>query len=127
MTRSTLNVFRSALENYRAELRTGSKDREAIAIDTSPDELDRIQNARDRDQSIDVLERESRRLRELESALRRMEDDEFGICVECETEIGPRRLAAVPWTPYCIHCQEAQEREVLTPANDMRVAMAMAS
>lgn len=127
MTTNRLNMFRSTLENYRAELLSGGRDREAIAIDTSPDELDRIQHARDRDQSIDSLERESRRLREVESALRRMEDDEFGICVGCETEIAARRLEAVPWAPYCIHCQEAEEREVLTPADDMREAMALAS
>ncbi|MCC6394144.1 MAG: TraR/DksA C4-type zinc finger protein, partial [Bryobacterales bacterium] len=28
----------------------------------------------------------------------------------CEEEISPKRLAAVPWSPYCIRCQEMADR-----------------
>ncbi len=43
------------------------------------------------------------------SALDRMEDGSFGECLHCGNMIGEKRLDAVPWTPYCIECQEKIE------------------
>jgi RNA polymerase-binding transcription factor len=49
-------------------------------------------------------------LAQVKSALERMKEGTFGECAECGTEIGAKRLEAVPWTPYCIACQEKIER-----------------
>ena len=43
------------------------------------------------------------------SALERLADGNFGECVQCEKTIGAKRLEALPWTPYCIECQEKIE------------------
>jgi DnaK suppressor protein len=45
----------------------------------------------------------------VDRALRRMEDGTFGVCVVCQTEIGSKRLEAVPWALRCIHCQHKVE------------------
>ena len=95
MTKIELNAFRSVLESREANLRNGSRRREALSVETSPDELDRIQ--RDRDLAIDNLERDFRQLAEVRSALRRVSAGTFGFCVGCEEKINPKRLAAVPW------------------------------
>ena len=42
-----------------------------------------------------------------------MEDEGYGVCINCGQEIQPRRLEAVPWTCYCITCQDLQERGLL--------------
>ena len=42
-------------------------------------------------------------------ALNRVQDGSFGECVQCGTEIGAKRLEALPWTPHCIDCQEKIE------------------
>ena len=34
----------------------------------------------------------------------------YGVCLHCEEDISPKRLAAVPWTAYCIQCQELADR-----------------
>ena len=44
------------------------------------------------------------------ASLARMADGSYGICLHCEEEIKPKRLDAVPWTKYCIRCQEAADR-----------------
>ena len=49
MTKTELNTFRRALESRQAELGNGNRNREALAIETSPDQLDRIQHASDRE------------------------------------------------------------------------------
>jgi DnaK suppressor protein len=111
MKKNELNAFRKVLENRQTELGNGNRNRSALAIETSPDELDRIQNANDRDYAISYLERGSSRLREVRAALGRMDAGTFGICAGCEEDINPRRLAAVPWASFCIACQEAADRD----------------
>jgi DnaK suppressor protein len=111
MTKSELKTFQSVLEARQMELENGIGDREALAIDTSPDELDRIQHATVRELAIGNLERESSRLRDVQAALRRIDAGMFGICLDCEEDINLKRLSAVPWTRFCIACQEAAEHQ----------------
>jgi DnaK suppressor protein len=42
-------------------------------------------------------------------ALERLGEGSFGQCLHCGKTIGERRLEALPWTPYCIECQEKVE------------------
>jgi len=53
------------------------------------------------------------RLARIDAALRRVDHDEYGMCVECEEEIGYARLTAQPETPFCIDCQSRKEVRVL--------------
>lgn len=48
-------------------------------------------------------------LSEVRAALDRIADGEFGECQQCGEMIGEKRLEAVPWTAYCIACQEKLE------------------
>ena len=105
-----LDRFRKMLKTRQAELSDGRRNREAVAIETSADELDRIQHAQERDFAMEALDRESLRSREISAALERIDNGSFGICLNCEEEIAARRLAAVPWTALCIGCQEVAER-----------------
>jgi DnaK suppressor protein len=109
MKKTELDGFRRTLRNGRAEL-NGRYNREALMIEASPDELDRIQQAQERDFAIGVLDREAVRLRQIESALERIDGGSFGICLNCEEDIGAKRLAALPWAAFCIVCQEAADR-----------------
>ena len=36
-----------------------------------------------------------------------MEQDHYGVCLECEEPISTKRLNAVPWARYCVTCQES--------------------
>ncbi len=49
-------------------------------------------------------------------ALERLKEGSFGECIECGNQIGAKRLEALPWTPYCIDCQEKVERGDLSSA-----------
>lgn len=42
-------------------------------------------------------------------ALERLREGSFGECLNCGNPIGEKRLEALPWTPYCIECQEKVE------------------
>jgi DnaK suppressor protein len=127
MTKTELNSFRSTLEITQTELGSGTTSREALAIEASPEELDRIQQAGDREYAMRNLERNSSRLREVRAALRRIDAGTFGICAGCEESINPKRLAALPWASFCIACQEAADLEQKIPQGELDISPVMAA
>ena len=110
MNRTELNKYKTLLEAKQAELAAGLRNREDIAIEKTPDAIDEVQLAGERELAIRTLDRESALLRNVRSALARIADGSYGSCLHCEEEIKPKRLDAVPWTKYCIRCQEAADR-----------------
>ena len=46
-------------------------------------------------------------LREIADGLHRIDQGAYGVCMECEEPISPKRLDAVPWARYGVACQEA--------------------
>ena len=49
------------------------------------------------------------------AARRRLLDGSYGECIDCGEDIDPRRLAALPATPYCMACQSLTEARRATP------------
>lgn len=111
MKKTEINAFRTILENRQAELEGRNRSRVALAVERSPDELDRIQNSQERELAIGTLDRNSTLLREVRDALGRIDAGTFGICADCEENISPKRLAAIPWAASCIVCQGTADRE----------------
>src|ERR1043166_9128992 len=110
MNQTELNKYKAMLEVRQAELSAGLRNREDIAIEKTPDAIDEVQLAGERELAIRNLDRESNLLRNVKGALARIADGRYGICMHCEEEIKPKRLDAVPWAKYCIRCQEAADR-----------------
>ena len=105
-----MNGFQEILLRKESELVQVLRTRDDIAIEKSADQMDEIQYASERDLAIRNVDRESALLRQVKAALRRIHDGSFGMCIECESAISPKRLAAVPWAQRCIQCQDAADR-----------------
>ena len=112
MTKNELNRFRAILTAKVAELERFTRHREGITVERNADQLDEIQAASERALAVCNLDRESNQLRNVRAAILRIQEDNFGTCQECEQEIHPKRLAAVPWASLCVQCQEAADRNV---------------
>ena len=110
MNKTELEKYKKILETKRDELARGLRNRDDIAIEKTPDALDEVQLAGERELAIRNLDRESNLLRNVRLALARMADGSYGTCMHCDEEIKSKRLDAVPWTKYCIRCQEAADR-----------------
>jgi len=106
-----MEEFREILERKESDLVRLLRRRDGIAIEKSADQMDEIQSATERDLAIRNVDRDSNLLRDVKDALRRIHEGSFGACMECESAISPKRLAAVPWAACCIQCQEAAERD----------------
>ena len=110
MTKTEVDRFRRILTARVAELERFTRQRDGIAVERSADQLEEIQAASQRALAVCNLDREFTQLRNARAALRRIEDGSFGTCQECDEDIHPKRLAAVPWAAFCIRCQEAVDR-----------------
>ncbi|MCC6365756.1 MAG: TraR/DksA family transcriptional regulator [Bryobacterales bacterium] len=105
------------LKRVEAELRDVRRQlvsllglREETKVERTADEMDQIQEAESRELAARNLDSLARQLRLVDEALDRIEEGDYGICVECDEEIGLKRLTAVPWAQRCLRCQEASER-----------------
>jgi RNA polymerase-binding transcription factor DksA len=56
------------------------------------------------------LTRDLDEFRALEAAREKLKSGEYGICIECGTDIGFERLKASPSALRCIQCQERHEK-----------------
>jgi DnaK suppressor protein len=74
------------------------------------DEVDQIQATASRDVGLATREMLLERVNRLSAALERLDDGEYGVCVECAEAIAPARLDAVPEVQTCVSCQAGLER-----------------
>ncbi|HAZ11281.1 MAG: hypothetical protein A2X86_20615 [Bdellovibrionales bacterium GWA2_49_15] len=51
---------------------------------------------------LDLLERQELAL--IEAALRRIKDQEYGVCQNCQAAISEKRLTALPYATTCLNC-----------------------
>lgn len=109
MNSAELEQYKATLERMLARMETPLQRRDEIAIENTADTIDETGNAAHRELVMCQLELVSKRHSELKGALRRIHDGTYGVCLECESDIGMKRLNAVPWAQYCISCQEAAE------------------
>jgi DnaK suppressor protein len=111
MQQSDFNEYHGMLQALRQELEQPLRTREEIAVENAPDALDQAQHAADRELAIRRLEFDSSCLRSVRNAMRRIEDGTYGTCLRCDAEISAKRLKAVPWTEYCLECQDTAEND----------------
>jgi len=113
MTKQQAKEFEKKLLEKRRGM-GGSSSMAGLTADSNPeygrDEGDRA-NASQAKEMTWLRSAQERGLLELvDAALSRIRDGTFGECLHCGQEIGAKRLAAIPWTRYCITCQELLEQ-----------------
>lgn len=110
MSKAELRKITEILKAKQREITRTLPQREDIAIQQVPDAIDQTQLAVDRELAISRLDRDYAVLQSVSAALRRTEDGTYGQCLRCDEEISVRRLLAVPWTSFCLSCQENFDR-----------------
>ena len=109
MNKSELKKYRANLTAKQTELAPQLRKRDGIAIEKTPDALDEVRLACERELMTRNLERDSKLLRDVRAALGRIEEGSYGTCLNCEEEISSKRLNAIPWASLCIDCQELED------------------
>ncbi|MGW8252061.1 MAG: TraR/DksA family transcriptional regulator [Anaerolineales bacterium] len=107
------NKFRQDLQERRATLlaRLGREtEPEGAPTVTNPDKSDLAQDYVRRDRDTALIEQMEDTLREIETALQKLDEGTYGRCARCGKPIAPERLEALPYAELCIECQELLER-----------------
>jgi RNA polymerase-binding protein DksA len=65
----------------------------------------------EREMELTIASAGSQTMKEIEEALRRIEDGTYGNCIRCGEEIARKRLEAVPYARLCIRCKSEEERK----------------
>jgi DnaK suppressor protein len=110
-TEHTFTKLQNILELRVAELEKIAGRRDAITVEQISEQIEEIQRASERALEVCNLNRHFNLLRDARAALLRIQERTFGTCQECEEEIHPKRLAAIPWAALCLNCQEAADHE----------------
>ena len=76
----------------------------------SGDIYDQASSERDRELGLLLGDREREKLHNIDEALMRIEEGEYGICEECDEEIPIGRLKAMPFARYCVKCKSDLEK-----------------
>ncbi len=83
----------------------------AVSPDDLPDETDLAASEVNQNLVFKLRDRERLLLMKIDEALARVEEGTFGICLDCEEPIEPRRLEARPVSTLCIACKETEEHK----------------
>ena len=75
------------------------------------DILDAVSEERARELDMLLTDREKQKLKQIDDALDRIEENLYGLCEECGVKIPKARLKVVPFAKYCVECKEVIERE----------------
>jgi DnaK suppressor protein len=58
-----------------------------------------------------LTENQRREIVQIDAALARVDAGEYGLCKDCDQEIDPRRLAALPYALLCTECAQRREQQ----------------
>lgn len=112
LTKRDTGVFQDVLEKEASELRGALRNRAGATIESVAEECERTVLAGQRELTVELVDRASRRLRDVESALHRLAKGDYGACLDCDGPISVRRLTAIPWASRCVRCQETADGEI---------------
>ncbi|HUQ94907.1 MAG TPA: TraR/DksA family transcriptional regulator [Bryobacteraceae bacterium] len=109
MNQTELTKYKNDLGRLRQELMLAMGRRDDILVESQADPMDESLSYSMREMAVGQLNRNSETLRKIEEALERMKEGSYGLCEECEESIPAKRLNAIPWSSFCVSCQERHD------------------
>jgi RNA polymerase-binding protein DksA len=99
------------LKRQRAELMRETICELILSCDPTvlSDLLDQASSDQEQELLLLVKQRMRDKLRKIDGALQRMEQDRYGLCLRCQQEIPLARLKVQPAASYCVPCQTSDE------------------
>lgn len=98
-------------EELVREIARRSRESKGGSAQDIGDILDSVSEERTRELDMLLTDREKQKLKQIDDALDRIEENLYGLCEECGVKIPKARLRVVPFAKYCVECKEVIERE----------------
>jgi DnaK suppressor protein len=103
-----LQMKEDTLREITKSLKNGADT--ALISEPSGDIYDQASSERDRELGLLLGDREREKVHAIDEALLRINENEYGVCEECEEEIPLGRLKAMPFTRHCVKCKSDLEK-----------------
>jgi DnaK suppressor protein len=104
--------YQTLLSEVREELKNSGNQHRIDMLNREPgDSGDESLATSLVDLNLTTLDRHVQAIRDIESTFKRIENDEYGVCVDCGDRIAFNRLQAYPTAKRCIVCQEKREKQ----------------
>jgi RNA polymerase-binding protein DksA len=104
--------YQALLSEVRGELENSGNQHRIDLLNREPgDSGDEAMASALADFNITIVDRQVQGMRDIEAALQRVKDGEYGTCIDCGDDIAFTRLQAYPTAKRCIVCQEKRERQ----------------
>lgn len=117
MDKKRLEYYKKKLQTRREELlrNIARTEEEGRAADEDPtvDLADKAANSYTKEFLFGQTNHDRFTLALVDEAIKRIKQNEFGLCANCQQEVQQKRLEAVPWARHCITCQEKHEQGLL--------------
>ena len=92
------------------EIQSAAAASRELGQDAVPDIGDMAYNTYHRDVLLNLSENQRQKIRDIDAALERLANGEYGVCQRCEEEIAPKRMEVRPFSRYCIDCKTDVEK-----------------
>jgi len=103
-----LQMKEDTLREIAKSLKNGADS--ALISEPSGDIYDQASSERDRELGLLLGDREREKVHAIDEALLRIDENEYGVCEECEEEIPLGRLKAMPFARHCVKCKSDLEK-----------------
>jgi DnaK suppressor protein len=113
MNKKNLESFKKILVQKRMEFlnktRKAQREIDADSNTNVGDEIDTANQNSEKEMHFELAANDKITLDAINVALVKIEKNTYGRCEGCSSDILLERLKAIPWTKYCIQCQEEAE------------------
>ncbi|GAB4363431.1 MAG: TraR/DksA family transcriptional regulator [Deltaproteobacteria bacterium] len=109
--RSIKEMLLRMREDLVREIARRSRESKGQGTQDIGDILDSVSEERTRELDMLLTDREKQKLKQIDDAIERIEENLYGLCEECGVKIPKARLKVVPFAKYCVECKESIERE----------------
>ena len=116
LTRAQLNQLVDLLKRQKIELQQqleeSQADSQPVTLDQqSVGRVSRIDAIQQQEMAIANREQSKNQLIAIGKSLNRVDNEEYGYCLECGESIGFKRLQVQPYAEFCLDCQSAKEKD----------------
>jgi DnaK suppressor protein len=114
MNKKKMNQFRSQLESIRSELlgdvEKSNQNLKESEAGQMADISDHAARTYSRQLEGELGEQEWQKLKQVDMAIEKIAEGEYGVCAQCEASIPEARLKVVPYTEFCTQCLSEMEK-----------------
>jgi len=117
LTKKQIILLKNQLTNRRKQLKEGVTSNQSLLkellSESFTDDTDYAEISSDSHNMSAISNNQRKEINEIDIALKKIENNTYGICEMCDEEIGIQRLKAKPHAIYCVHCRPIYEQGLI--------------